>query len=492
MVDAIEPIHGEFFLKDLPEKRWFGSLSLGKTAELKITVLSAAAPFEMIPAMNGERVTLVGHCGDKYVTCFDSLQFQNVSSRSREGGITTISFRPSVVWSGPRAMEKSDTVHFLSLRFAGLHGVIGTKVIDEKYLSNEEKASLREVIGNASNLLIPQQSEISHQLEFRGCPINVSFYSSFNKSFGWQDGHSFTTSDHCLIECAAGMQLPDMMALKNKLNQFLSFVCLKSVSCNRISINVISPDHKLQKFELIYKIDEEKTDEAPMYHECLGTFRFKSDDMGRALKRWLLSSHKEELAMWLYLRCQDADMITVERFITICQAIEIVGRKHRPQQLWNKNNFKKAALMAAKIMTKELGADSDDEQSKRFADLIMNFNRPSFRDIVESFCNQIPRGIGEVFLPTPSKYLSDLVEMRNAFVHMQMNEDNIDSLQKKLSCGIYQSLALFAAYYGLALGLDEKEILSGLSNSSVGRSAIHLIGKGKIERSLPTPPRDTS
>lgn len=200
--------------------------------------------------------------------------------------------------------------------------------------------------------------------------------------------------------------------------------------------------------------------------------------MRTALQRWLAPSDDEFLARWLFLESQDDEAISVGRLIAIFQAVEIMGRAATGAPPFDRAAFDEAASKAATTMCQALGAPFDTtEFCNRFYQLIKTGNRPSFRDGVRAFFEQIPSNLRAQYLPDQDEFVGRVVKMRNIVIHMDNRTRVTEETTRHLGEMTYRLLALFAAHQAVALGLDPDRVLSGLVNSEIGQAANHYINR---------------
>jgi hypothetical protein len=140
--------------------------------------------------------------------------------------------------------------------------------------------------------------------------------------------------------------------------------------------------------------------------------------------------------------------------------------------------FDEAASKAATTICQALGAPFDTtEFYNRFYRLIKMGNRPSFRDVVRAFFEQIPSNLRAHYLPDQDEFLGRVVKIRNIVIHMDNRTRVTEQTTRYLGEMIYRLLALFAAHQAVALGLDPNRVLPGLVNSDIGKAADHYIGR---------------
>lgn len=478
-------ILGQFYIRGDDRVSWPGILTLSPEATLRLLVLSSdsrgvlPAPFSAQP--EGVLLDIIGETNSRgYVTllrcaCVHRRSSQHSADRAHT---TEFRFRPSEVWVGPDPFESSALFNRMTLSFSGLHGVIGTKAIARKFLrTSEEKRAIGEVIGDVDELFYFDRAAKHHAVSLADPPAEVLFGSGYSASFSWIEGDSISTYDECIVVAREPMAADSLTPIGTKLERFLSFICMTTVRCSRFRLEQSCDESALPStYERLWVLGGKQGTESVLFHEALSNCFQDPTGFTNALVGWMTPSVDQALARWLHLDSQDRNVISVGRFISVCQAVEILGREAKGGAPFDKGKFKSAAFKAAKAIVIELGAEySTDDYENRFRQLVASSNRFSFRDHIHAFIDSIPPILTNALLPDRDAFVPLFVKMRNVLVHMESEALSDETAERHLGELTYRLLALFVAHQGTALGIDASRILGALANSSLGRSANHYI-----------------
>jgi ApeA N-terminal domain 1 len=400
----------------------------------------------------------------------------------RGGETIELSFRPTEIWAGSRPFERGDNFTQLTLGFSGIHGIIGTKPLAHKFFAKpEEKRAIEGVLGDAFEVFYNDTSAKHHVVALDEPPVDVSFGSAYSVSHSWTEGDAISTYDECLVASREPLGGGVLISIGTKVERFLSFIGLKTLRCSSFKLARSRGENApFEQFERLWYLGAKDVRNSVMFHRALASCFEEASAVKVALRRWLSPSEDEALARWLYLDSQDESVISAGRFISVCQAVEIIGRQAKGGAPFEKARFRSAASKVADVICAELGPGFDTEEYKnRFRQLVTSGNRFSFRNHIQEFVFGIPLVLKNALLPDQEVFIARLVKMRNLFVHMESQDLASEQAESHVGEMTYRLLALFAAHQGAALGLNPHRVLSGLANSSIGRAADHYIDRAK-------------
>jgi hypothetical protein len=476
---------GQFYVRGTESSSWPGVLTFGPRASLRLLIVTSEISGRVPAALNGKQVDIVGDTNAH--GCITLLSCAYTSERSSNHSFrgvktTELSFRPTEIWAGPRPFDRDDSFTQLTLNFSGIHGIIGTKPLARKFFSKpEERRAIEGVLGDTFEVFYNDTSAKHHVVALDAPLADVSFGSGYSASHSWTEGDAISTYDECLVAAREALAGGMLISIGAKVERFLSFIGLKTLRSS--SFKLARPrgeNAPPEQFERLWYLGAKDVKNSVMFHGALSSCLQEASAITVALKRWLSPSEDEALARWLYLDSQDESVISAGRFISVCQAVEIIGRQAKGGAPFDKARFRSAASKVADVICAELGPGFDTEEYRnRFRQLVTSGNRFSFRDHIQEFVSGIPPVLRNALLPDKEAFVARLVKMRNLFVHMESQGLASDQAESHIGEMTYRLLALFAAHQGAALGLDPNRILSGLANSSIGRAANHYIDRAK-------------
>lgn len=475
-LDSANELLGLFSIKGSPEDRWPGVITFGEKPSLRLLVVGDRMPSSLIPmAEEGEWRDFVGETCERGVLTVIKGRLGRWTIKD-DGALGTISadVRSEAIWSGPSPFSNDLHLYRAKMRFSGIHGIVGTKELGHKYLHDEELDAVSLVVGKTKRIFYDAGAE-KFNAHVDSLGISIIFGSIIEESFSWTEGDRIETSDYCTIDAPQGCSAADMIKYASDIERFLSFICVTPLHSDDLRMNDCDGD---RQYERLWRLgDDQKTPKRKvMYHQALSCMFQDKERMTIALQRWLNPSYEESLARWLFHDCIAEDIVSVGRFITACQALEVVGREALGDQApFDAKVLAIAADEAATLICQKLALESDANSHARFFHLIVSNNRASFRDHIKAAFNTIPDSLRIWLLPDEDDFIKQLISMRNTFVHMSGTRSKIEKAQTKLACMTYRCLALFAAQQGVALGLDPERVASGLANSNIGQIARHFI-----------------
>jgi len=471
---------GQFSILGRDEKSWAGVLTFGTRPALRILVTSNDSggflPTPLQSLQQGAQLDFVG--ATNTLGCITLSKCAYSSGRGYGSHAPELTLHPTEIWAGPQPFSEDANYSGTTLGFSGIHSIIGNNILGHKILVDAaQKLAIETILGVTQEVFYRNPLAVEHKIELLNQRVTVLFYSSYSASFSAYKGDEISTYDECRITSSNSSSGKQLVALASNIEHFLSFICLKSIRCNELTLEKTDADlTPSENYKRLWYLGSEPSNEGVMFHEALGTFSKDPIPMEAALNAWFSSSDDEKLARWLFLDSQDQNVITAGRFIAVCQAVEIIGGQARSGgPRFDKSKFSQASLLGAETICRELGAEYQTPEYKdRFRQLIATGNRFSFRDKIITFMSAIPPMIKETFLQDQEQFINILVKMRNLFVHMANNNLSFDEGDSKLTAMTYKLLVLFAAHQAVALGMSPDRVLQGLRNSSLGRSAAFL------------------
>lgn len=479
-------IIGQFYALGSEDVTWPGVVSIGADASLRLLITSDLTPgySKHEGLIAGSPIDFIGRTQSNdvisLIMCLytEGRQLSNYKAKTLT---SELCFKPTSIWTGPEPFLLKRQLAYLKFNFTGLHGIIGTKKLAHKLLVNEtERNVVRDVIGQTYEVFYRDSSVRNYEVEVHNLNATISFGSDFVSSFSWKTGDSVESYDFCDVVSAAELAGDELLSISSKIERFLSFICLRTIRGTKLELSaaVQSGGPPPQRYARLWHLGAEHKPREVMFHQALSSFFQEPDAMRIALQRWLAPSDDEFLARWLFLECQEDEVISVGRLIAILQAVEIMGRAAAGAPPFDRAAFDKAASKAATTICQALGAPFDTtEFYNRFYQLIKRGNRPSFRDVVRAFFEQIPSNLRAHYLPDQDEFIGRVVKMRNIVIHMDSRTRVTEETTRYLGEMIYRLLALFAAHQAVALGLDSNRVLSGLVNSEIGQAANHYIDR---------------
>jgi hypothetical protein len=480
---------GQFYVRGSDSSSWPGILTFGRRVSLRLLIVTPeigdGVPAPLAAALDGKQVDIVGESNAHgCITLLRCAYTKRRSSNHYFRGVQTtdLTFQPTEIWAGPRPFERDDSFTQLTLSFSGIHGIIGTKPLARKsFVKPEEKRAIEHVLGDTFEVFYNDTSAKHHVVALDDPPADVSFGSGYSVSGSWTEGDAISTYDECLVASREALVGEVLISIGAKIEKFLSFIGLKTIRCSSFKLARSRGENAPpEQFERLWYLGAEDGSNSVMFHEALASCFKEASAIKVALRRWLSPSEDEALARWLYLDSQDESVISAGRFISVCQAVEIIGRQAKGGAPFDKARFRSAASKVADVICAELGPDFDTEEYRnRFRQLVTSGNRFSFRDHIQEFVSGIPPVLRNALLPDQEAFIARLVKMRNLFVHMESQDLASEQAESHIGEMTYRLLALFAAHQGAALGLNPHRVLSGLANSSIGRSANHYIDRAK-------------
>lgn len=481
-----DTIIGQFYALGSEDVTWPGVVSIGADASLRLLVTSDLTPgrskYEELIA--GLPIDFIGRTQSNDVISLIRCLYTEgrVLSNYRAKTVTSeLCFKPTSIWTGPEPFLLGRQLAYLKFNFTGLHGVIGTKKLAHRLLVSEaERNVVRDLIGETYELFYRDSSVRNHEVELTNLNATIAFGSDFVSTFSWKTGNSVETYDFCDVVSAVELAGDELLSIGSKIERFLSFICLRTIRGTKLELSaaVQSEGPPPQRYARLWHLGAEHKPCEVMFHQALSSFLQEPGAMRTALQRWLAPSDDEFLARWLFLESQDDEAISVGRLIAIFQAVEIMGRAATGAPPFDRAAFDEAASKAATTMCQALGAPFDTtEFCNRFYQLIKTGNRPSFRDGVRAFFEQIPSNLRAQYLPDQDEFVGRVVKMRNIVIHMDNRTRVTEETTRHLGEMTYRLLALFAAHQAVALGLDPDRVLSGLVNSEIGQAANHYINR---------------
>lgn len=476
--EQAQRILAKFHIRGLDQNSWPGVLELQSDATLMLLVVASKLPPELAPFELGARIDLIGfshECG-----CVTALGCTLKSTSERLlGGAETfqLELKPWSVWTGPcpfSSAEKFDEIH---LGISGIHGVIGTKALERHFLNEDEKELIRPIVGSTYELFYPSDAG-PHTFEITKLGATIVFGSQFRTSHSWTVGDKIQTTDFCNVRVPTSLSGDDLIGIGHKVEQFLSFICLKTIRANSLKL-VRGQFAEQLAFERVWHLGQRSSAREVMFHEALCTCLKEKAGFGAALSEWMSASEGESVARWLFLDNHFRNEISASRFIGVCQAVELIGRERNSVPPFDKQKFAPAANEAAELLARAVGSDLDPDGNRaliaRFRHQILSYNRPSYRDHLMAFTAGIPEAAKRLLLPDEEVFISRILQLRNVFVHMDGRKLAFDEAEKLITGSTYRLLALFAAHEANAIGLDQSVFLNGLSNSSIGRAALYFV-----------------
>lgn len=464
-------------------------LSISREAVLRLLILLDGPENELPPLLSpfrgGVQVDLIGESNARGVITLFGCACENyrTSQHAPDGNVSIeLTFRPTSIWVGPRSLDLDDDFNRLRLGFRGIHGVIGTKPIARKRIrSADDKSIVASLLGDADDVFYVNPSSKYYGISMADPSIEIRFGSGYSRSASWTEGETISTYDECCISSRGAVHATELISVGAKVERFLSFICLVTIRSVDFDLEVFaSEEGPPERFQRVWCLAARESSEGLMFHEALSSWRCEEAHMETALRNWLSRSEDEALARWLYLDVQDQNVISVGRFISVCQAVEIVGRRAMGAAPFDKDRFRLASQRAAEVICEALGEEFQTLHYKnRFRGLVSSGNRHSFRDHLYAFASEIPASIKRVLLPDEDLFITKLVRMRNLLIHMDDGAITFDQAERELGEMIFRLLALFAVHQGVSLGLDPSRVLSGLQNSSIGRSALHYLHRAR-------------
>ena len=300
---------GQFYVRGSDDLSWPGVLAFGRHASLRLLILAAGTgdelPAPLASALDGKQIDIIGESNAR--GCITLLRCANTNRRTSHHGFggaqtTELAFQPTAIWTGPRPFVQDDNYSGLVMGFSGIHSIVGTKPLGHKLLADgDEKAIITNVLGDTYEVFYRDVSAKYHVVKLADPPVEVAFGSGYSTSFSWNEGDAISTYDECVIEADTEQSGEILISSGSKIEQFLSFICLKTIRCNRFLLERSQgPNLPLEKYERVWYFGERDGSAAVMYHEALGTYSREASAMEAALKSWLSPSGDEALARWLY------------------------------------------------------------------------------------------------------------------------------------------------------------------------------------------------
>lgn len=449
---------------------------------LKLYAVGAAAQEYGPASMEGRlappaRSTLVGHAvGTGAITLFDCVMTQRRRSSSPSGlRQAEITLTAHEAWLGDAVSRSGPDYVELGFEARGLHAALSTAEASHLDLEDEISDPLRKAIKQHSAatlaILLTIGARTETQVEFRGKTFRITLATTLNSSLSVVEGDVFATRNNVWITCQDRVSSSELLDVMTEVERLFSIFCMGSFQAENIYARRSDQSFPLRLlWRLGVSAPQEKTERMP--HQLLVRLSDDPKAVETALVEWFAGTEQRRVARWLICESLAHGSLSAGTFLAVAQAWEIIGREIVRGPAIPRSKFSEACDAAQAALAEGLG----DEDAKRLADLIRTANKPSFRRLVEGCMNMVPAGAVRQLCGDAPKFVTDVVQVRNALTHMQDGKITLNEASTMAGDLTLKLITLYCLIEARAMKLPMNKLDSFLRNNQFARMAVGTDG----------------
>lgn len=325
-----------------------------------------------------------------------------------------LTFQPARIWIGAELAEVRNDVSYSIAYDTRLAGFFGPPTLVKRYSRGEENQEMFSAFETASEIWAIHPSEAPViKLGDTGFALRVS--GTTTQSWSSTGGDTLRSITTVVTKPPEATTLEDCFQTLSKVEQILSIFSLESFSFQAPAF--YTDDH--QAIALVWALGKERDlFNPPMRHQILVDLA-DPENLQRICDAWFRATPIVELSRWLFCRAIAESDSGLSRFITVVQALEVLGREHGPTGGNTKADLKRAAKGIRKALSEE---EFDESFIQRTVGLVQSSNKASFRDVLK---HMVEPTIGRLGPDYSSEFVGEfcktVAETRNAVVHMSDN-----------------------------------------------------------------------
>lgn len=407
----------------------------------------------------------------------DCLQVSVRTSNSYVSGVShcEIRLQPTRIWLGDPGQPETKPIRSICLLDGRLGGFFRFPGFDSYLVSADHHRELFDTLG--------EPEEVWAFKPHRGDPIKFGKTGfKLRQATRCSHGMSHTTGYEYTTIASLSLEPPpdaDRRACEDIVYQLRNLLTVLSFEDFAFEVETYAWD-ELGSATLLWALGERgKTFDPPMTHEILADLHDPAV-LQRACDNWFDTSEVVRLSRWLYCKAIRETDDGLARFISIAQALEVLGREVAPSSKLVDKPTRRKAVAAIKAALTDAGID--DSYRARLVQNAENSNTTSYSDALHELMRPVEfviLPVAKLSYPGEVENLADFAKLisstRNAVVHM--TSDNRHDLEQafhripKLSLTIGFCYAVIQAHMlGLPLTkahpflLNNRHLRHGLPN----------------------------
>ncbi|MBA9063874.1 hypothetical protein GGQ91_003275 [Methylobacterium fujisawaense] len=423
------------------------------------------------PPLQASIVGIIPQYGTVFLKRCARYNWRNLHNLVAGRELFELSFQPTEIWMGAEFEDTAENIISIGLQDTRLAGFFGNPGL---------------------TTLSPHDPNAEEAFRVLGSPESIWTFcgpAALNLSLG-ETGFSFALRTQALRGWAAttGATINSLISIDLytekavipqitldiswKIEQIISVLSLEPFTFEYVFLHF----SERSSVGLVWRYGEDRSIfKPPMQHQLLVDLA-NVENLALILDRWFRATEVEQLSRWIFVRALHETSDGLARFVSVSQALEVLGREFGAAEKMPKSMIK---LAVAKIRA-ALSSDFEKTFIDRVAGLVGSSNKTSYRDVLTHMITQAAqRHFPEIVTQIP-EFAKTASETRNAVVHMSSDDkaklqaafDRVNKYSLKL-CFWY---AVVEMHY---IGIEMPNIRQFLFNN---RNARHGLPNEVLER----------